>query len=242
MSDPTPPPIARDAYNNLADAYAAKVDTKPHNAFYDRPAVLSLLPAVAGLRVLDAGCGPGSYSLWLVNHGAQVVGLDVSEKMIEHARRRVGGRATFHLADLGKPLDFLADESFDLAICPLALDYVRDWRVTLGELRRVLRSGGGGVLVISLEHPCCKWRRRTMTDYFQTERVEETWRGFGPAVVVPMYRRPMQEVINSLLDSGFRLDRFLEPQPVEAFRIADPEEYAELMKEPGFLCLRAIRV
>jgi hypothetical protein len=81
-----------------------------------------------------------------------------------------------------------------------------------------------------------------MTDYFQTERVEETWRGFGPPVVVPMYRRPMQEVINSLLECGFRLDRLLEPRPTAEFRAAAPGDYAELMKEPGFLCLRAIRV
>ena len=52
-------PIAREAYGRLADAYAARLVTKAHNAFYDRPAVLSLLPPVQGKRVLDAGCGPG---------------------------------------------------------------------------------------------------------------------------------------------------------------------------------------
>ena len=51
-------PIALDAYETLAEAYAAVVDTKPHNAYYERPATLSLLPEVRGKRVLDAGCGP----------------------------------------------------------------------------------------------------------------------------------------------------------------------------------------
>src|SRR4051794_4965353 len=46
-------PIARVGYDQLADAYAAQVATKPHNAFYDRPALLSLLPAVANAHVLD---------------------------------------------------------------------------------------------------------------------------------------------------------------------------------------------
>jgi 2-polyprenyl-3-methyl-5-hydroxy-6-metoxy-1,4-benzoquinol methylase len=52
-------PIALEAYEELAESYAALVDTKPHNALYERPATLSLLPEVRGKRVLDAGCGPG---------------------------------------------------------------------------------------------------------------------------------------------------------------------------------------
>jgi 2-polyprenyl-6-hydroxyphenyl methylase/3-demethylubiquinone-9 3-methyltransferase len=51
-------PIALEAYEALAESYAARVDTKPHTACYDRPATLSLPPRVDGSRVLDAGCGP----------------------------------------------------------------------------------------------------------------------------------------------------------------------------------------
>jgi len=51
-------PIALDAYESLAEAYAAVVKTKAHNAYYERPATLSLLPDVKNKRVLDAGCGP----------------------------------------------------------------------------------------------------------------------------------------------------------------------------------------
>lgn len=58
-------PVA-DMYDALAEAYAARADTKPHNAYYERPATLSLLPDVVGKRVLDAGCGPGIYTEWLV--------------------------------------------------------------------------------------------------------------------------------------------------------------------------------
>ena len=50
-------PIAQAAYDEMAEAYAARIETKPHNAYYERPATLSLLPDVRGKRVLDAGCG-----------------------------------------------------------------------------------------------------------------------------------------------------------------------------------------
>src|SRR5688572_20852553 len=107
-------PISLDAYNTLAGSYASLVDTKPHNAYYERPATLSLLPDVAGKDVLDAGCGPGVYSEWLVEHGARVTGIDASAKMIELAKQRLQGRAEIHEADLSRPLDFLEDGSFDL--------------------------------------------------------------------------------------------------------------------------------
>ena len=55
------------------------------------------------------------------------------------------------------------------------------------------------------------------------------------------YRRPLAEVINPLLEAGFMLDRLLEPLPVEEFRKRAPEDYEELMRRPGFMCVRAIK-
>ncbi|MEO1087257.1 MAG: methyltransferase domain-containing protein, partial [Acidobacteriota bacterium] len=77
--DPTPKPPAYAVYQRLADAYAAKIDTKPHNAYYERPATLSLIGDVDGLRVLDAGCGPGVYAQALSAAGARVTACDLSE-------------------------------------------------------------------------------------------------------------------------------------------------------------------
>jgi 2-polyprenyl-3-methyl-5-hydroxy-6-metoxy-1,4-benzoquinol methylase len=50
-------------------------------------ATLSLLPDVNSRRVLDAGCGPGFYSEWLIEHGAEVVAVDAGLKMIELAKK-----------------------------------------------------------------------------------------------------------------------------------------------------------
>ncbi len=86
-------PVAQDTYNAIAEAYAQRIDTKPHNAYYERPATLSMLPDVCGKTVLDAGCGPGVYSEWLVAHGAKVVALDANRKMVRFARQRLGGKA-----------------------------------------------------------------------------------------------------------------------------------------------------
>ncbi len=47
MDDQKSQPVAQQAYDVLAEAYAARIDTKPHNAYYERPATLSLLPDVS---------------------------------------------------------------------------------------------------------------------------------------------------------------------------------------------------
>lgn len=238
MDDQKERPIAQEAYDALAEAYAALVDTKPHNAYYERPATLSLLPDVGDKRVLDAGCGPGVYAEWLAEHGAQVVAFDANEKMVDLARVRLGDKARVLQANLEHPLDFLRDDSFDIVISPLVMDYVKDWETVLLEFHRVLREGGW--LVFSIEHPYAKYDdHREMSNYFEVEAVEYEWRGFGEAVRVPSYRRPLSEVINPLIRAGFIVERILEPIPTEEFKQKAPEDYEELSRIPGFMCIRA---
>ena len=231
-------PLAQQAYDQLAESYAAQIDTKPHNAYYERPATLSLLPDVNGKRVLDAGCGPGVYSEWLVAHGAQVVAIDANRKMVRLAKRRLGDKVQVQQACLGEPLDFLEQAFFDVVVSPLVMDYVRDWEVTFREFYRVLKPGG--CFVFSIGHPFWEYNiRRQTSNYFKLEQVEYTWRGFGKPVRVPYFRRPLSEGINLLLKAGFILEQLLEPLPTPEFKETEPEEYEELCHRPGFMCLRA---
>jgi SAM-dependent methyltransferase len=232
------PPIALEAYSGLADAYAARIDAKSHNAYYDRPAVLSLLPTVEGRRALDAGCGPRVYAGWLAGRGAEVVGIDVCPRMVELARLRLRDNASIIEADLARPLDFLPPASFDLVLSALALDYVRDWDAPLREFFQVLR--GDGHLVFSVEHPSdVFYEHHPHGNYFEVERVEYEWRVFGPPVRVPSYRRPLQAMLGPLLGAGFVLERLLEHRPVPEFRDQGPADYEKLSRQPGFICFRA---
>jgi len=234
-------PIALKAYEKLAERYAAMIDTKPHNAYYERPAMLSLLPRVRGKRVLDAGCGPCAYAQILVRRGAKVVGVDVSPKMLRLARERVGDKVELHLADLTKPMKFLRNNSFDIVISPLVIPYIRNLKRLFKEFFRMLRSPG--VLVFSDGHPFGDYlffkKKRKSKNYFKTEVVGCTWHGFGVPVYIAGYRRPLNALLNPLIEAGFILDRVVEPLPTEEFRKADPKNYRKLMRMPAFVCVRA---
>lgn len=231
-------PLALDAYEELADAYSEQAATKPHNAYLERPAVQGLLPDVRGLRVLDAGCGPGINSSWLVEHGAEVVAFDVSPRMLEHARRRLGDKAQLHLHNIEEPLGFLGDASVDLVLAALVLDYVEDWRPVFREFRRVLKSDG--YLVFSVGHPAMDYvLGRGVDDYFKVERTEMTWTGFGRPQVMPSYRRPLMDMTESLHEAGFTVERLIETRPTEDYRRADPEGYEKVSRRPSFVCFRA---
>ena len=222
------------SYESIASKYAATVDTKPWNAHYERPALISLLPSLERAKVLDVGCGPGWYADYLVGQGADVTAFDLNAEFVGLTKARVGDRARVLQADLAEPLTFAADQEFDIAVCPLVLHYLRDWRPTLRELNRVLKSDG--VLVLSTHHPFMDWQLFNTESYFAVELLEDEWEDIGR---VEYYRRPLMAITEDLYSAGFWIERLLEPQPTDAFRRVNSKDYERLTKNPWFLFIRA---
>lgn len=69
----------------MALDYSADNAESATNACYERPGTIDLLPDVNGLRVLDAGCGSGVLTEWLLDHGADVTSIDLSPVMADIA-------------------------------------------------------------------------------------------------------------------------------------------------------------
>ena len=234
-------PLAYEAYQRLAAAYSQLGETKPHNAYYERPAMLELLPDVQGKFVLDAGCGPGIYARELAQRGATVTAVDASDNMLREASQRLKDVATVSLRqlDMSKvPLPF-EDQSFDLVNAPLCMDYIEDWRSVFAEFFRVLKPGGN--FLFSCGHPASDAEYFKTKRYFEVEQVKATWSGFGIKVQMPSYRRPLSEIINCVVQPGFSIEKVVEPLPTDDFKKADLRRYLNLMHRPVFLCIRAKR-
>ncbi|SDE97386.1 Methyltransferase domain-containing protein [Blastococcus fimeti] len=223
-------------YDRMAGEFLAHAEDGAYNAHYDRPTVLELLGDVAGLRVLDAGCGPGLYAEALLERGADVLGFDASAAMVELARERVGSRAEFRVARLEEPLPY-ADGSFDVVLCALAIHYVADRRATFAEMRRVLRPGGA--VVLSTQHPTTDWLRKGGS-YFDRVLETDAWSMLSGRHEVRFWREPLSDLCAAATDAGFVIQRLVEPRAPEIMRERWPAEYDKLAQRPGFLALRLL--
>jgi SAM-dependent methyltransferase len=221
-------------YEKFADEYLDHAADGFANAHYDRPACLELLGDVRGRQVLDAACGPGLYAAELLRRGAGVTGFDASPRMIEICRERAPS-GTFRVHDLGSPLDWAADATFDLVLCALAIQYVDDRVAALRELRRVLRPDGA--LVLSRLHPTGDWLRHGGS-YFDVRLISETW---STGWQVSYWLGPVEVTCREIFEAGFLIERLTEPRPVPEAEPLDPAEYDRLAREPrGFLAFRLV--
>jgi SAM-dependent methyltransferase len=226
----------REAYDQLAAVWSSTTDEGPFNGLLERPALRALVPGdLRGATVLDAGCGSGAQAEWLLDQGADVVGIDVSPRMIEEAERRCAGRGRFLVADLAKPLP-LEPGSLDGITCSLALHYVADWSVPLRSFAAGLRPGGWAV--ISLDHPFAPSSSHRDGGYFDTELLSDTWRKADVEVTQHFWRRPLAATFAEFADAGFRVDRIGEPQPsAEAIRLF-PDDLSTVAGVPSFIVYR----
>lgn len=229
--------ISFDSYEEMAEYYFKYVDTKPFNAYYERPATLSLLPDVKGKKVLDAGCAAGWYTNWLLEKGASVIAIDFSPSMIEMTKKRVGNKAKIVRADLNKQLDFIEDNSQDIIVSSLVLHYIKEWKHLMNEFNRVLKKEGQ--LIFSVHHPFMDFTYFKRENYFLTELLNDEWQTNDRKVKVQFYRRPLNQIIAPVINTGFIIDKLLEPMPTEQFKINQPNTYDRLTKKPQFLFIRA---
>jgi SAM-dependent methyltransferase len=118
--------------------------------------IQEVLKPIAGMRVLDCGCGPAA----LARHLPRVdyTGIDLNAAHIDHARRFWGGRGVFIVGDVTRDLDEQAG-SFDLVIVSALLHHLADAeaRRLLAQVVRLAKPGGRVVTIDAVwlpgQHP-----------------------------------------------------------------------------------------
>ncbi|MCX2898284.1 class I SAM-dependent methyltransferase [Pseudomonas mandelii] len=187
------------------------------------PALKAMLPPMKGLKVVDLGCGYGWFSRWASEQGAaSVLGLDVSEKMLERARQTTSGATVrYERADL-EQLD-LPPAQFELAYSSLALHYIKDLPRLFATIHAALKPGSR--FVFSIEHPIfmaprnpgwltdSEGRKRWPVDSYQREGERVTnWLADG----VIKQHRTVGTLLNTLIAAGFIIRHVNEWGPSDA--------------------------
>jgi SAM-dependent methyltransferase len=215
-------------WNQNADRWDAGYDQDGdrNRRYHSDEPMLALLGNVKGQRVLDVGCGNGYLCRKLARGGAEMTGVDLSDRFLQMAQEREAQEPlgiTYHHGSVAD-MDFLPDSHFDKAVSNYVLMDVRDFRGALREVFRLLRPGGRFVVVIS--HPCFScgpggWvipaldsprledRFAFRVDgYFKRGPVLTQWGDFDP---VMGHHRPLRDYWEAFAEAGFTVDGFEEP-------------------------------
>ena len=211
---------------------------------------LEMAGSVAGLRVLDLGCGGGQLAHHLASAGAaSVTAIDVSERMLAVARERWDHPAISYQQQSMEEASF-SEGSFDVVVSSLALHYIEDYKSLVARIAGWLVEGGR--FVFSTEHPIYAaratdegWIRRPdgtasgwLLDRYSDDGVRERqWFVSG----VRRFHRSMATLLNGLVRADFTIERVEEPVPDEEWLTSHPQA-ADETRRPMFLLVQARKV
>lgn len=215
----------------------------PHR-FVEKPAMKSVLPNLAGKRILMLGCGSGEESQLLEEYGgANMVGIDLSAESVKLANETYPAHQ-FLVGDMHK-LEF-ADGEFDFVYSSLTIHYSEDPLAVYKEVSRVLKPGG--LLQFSVGHPT-RWASERITidgvktkvlgysegetkprlygSYNKFAKYQET---FQSGEVLEFWTGPPSMHFNLLKQAGFSVEEFIETKCIDECKEVD-EFYYERFRE-----------
>ena len=195
----------------------------------------------------DLGCGFGWFCRWARENGAaEVLGIDVSEKMLARAAAMTrDGAITYRRAGMEQLV--LPSGTYDLVYSSLAFHYVENLGALLAEVHGSLVADGS--LVFSVEHPI--FTARSEPEWSRNAAGRNAWAvdrylDEGPRLTdwlaqgVIKRHRTLASYLNTLLELGFALSRVEEWAP-SAAQIASEPSWADERQRPPFLLVAARR-
>jgi ubiquinone/menaquinone biosynthesis C-methylase UbiE len=238
------------AWDFAAEAYALGQASGRDYYRYEflGPAQIDLCGKVESLSVLDLGCGAGYFAREMSLRGAKVVGVDISSRMIEFARKSQPATAPavdYREADAMEIASLFPAEAFDLATSCLALQDMPDPAKVFNEAYTVLRPGGR--FVTSITHPCSDtpyraWERDAagnkrwlcLDRYFDRGPFEYNWRSWAYDFETPAVHATLEDWFEWILAAGFQIRSVREPRPTREALVSRPD-LEDATRMPYFL-------
>ncbi|MDQ8039038.1 MAG: class I SAM-dependent methyltransferase [Rickettsiella sp.] len=212
------------------------------------PSLLELLPSLKNLNIADLGCGYGWFCRYVKEKGAtQVMGIDVSEKMIFKAKTMTTNNAiNYYIKDM-EQLE-LQKSSFNLVYSSLTLHYIKN----ISELLKTIFNSllPDGHFIFSVEHPIytaamqkTDWiinsngqRSWPVNDYQREGSRIKSWLGKS----VEKQHRTIGTYLNLLIQQGFTITHVEEWAPSDE-QISKIPELADERERPMLLLVSTHR-
>lgn len=222
-----------DAWERHAAQWLRWTGVPGHDVYHERlnwPAFRSLIPS-PGRRTLDVGCGEGRAGRLLSAENHRMAGIDSSQTLVELARK-AGGYEQLVCGDAAN-LPWKA-HAFDLALAYMSLHDMENLAGAVGEIARVLESGGR--LCVAIVHPLNR-PPEALDDYFNERRFADKVERDGLRMTFESIDRPLEEYTRALAAVGFVIEQVREPRPTPA-TVASAPRLAKAAKRPYFLHMR----
>lgn len=212
-------------------------------------ALRELMPDMRGKRMLDLGCGFGWHCKYAVEQGAEsVVGIDLSEKMIQKAREINADPHIDYRVMAVEDFDY-ANQNFDVVLSSLTFHYIESFDKICRNMGACLN--GGGEFIFSVEHPIFTAQGRQQwhmsaegkivhwpVDNYFSEGIRTT-NFLGEDV--HKYHRTLTTYIKGLVSNGFEIINLIEPQP-SAELLDTVEGMRDELRRPMMLIISARKV
>ena len=209
---------------------------------YVNPVIFEILGDVQNLSILDLACGQGYLSRILARKGAKVVGVDLSEKMLEIAQDSETSEplGVKYIQCNSGDIHEVVDSSMDCVVSTFGFHDIKEIESTITECSRVLKEGGK--LVFAIPHPLTYARRAQDEDgYYLKMRsymsAQEMPHPKYKDTEVMVYQRPLSYYFEKAFSAGLQMFAFREIT-VELSRgrpIKDKQLLSYKQEIPGFL-------
>ena len=220
--------FAKELYNSQSEEFSKKQTEYCVLQDFRSSLYRDHLTNIETKKILFAGSGDGRECIPATIMGAKVIGVDISEKLVELSQKNCP-QADFFVMDIER----MAFENafFDVVVSFFVVMYKEDLQAVLQEFRRVLKDDG--MIIIAVPHPVRRMMKYNNFCYFVKGKKYDTWKGvtrFG-------YNRLFEDYIDAFVKSGLKLIQLVEPKPIkESLDTLDQE-----INYPHFLLFKLMK-
>lgn len=239
--------IIKKSYNKYAEYYHREINNESNiwHKFIEKPVMINFLKGeTKDKKILDLGCGSGFFIKELTKMGAKkVIGLDISKKLIEIAKKE-NPKIDFYVGSALKT-PFKKNE-FDVVVSSLMVHYIKNLNKLFGEISRILNKKG--LFVFSMHHPLMEVSERMkingkksnkkilLKPYFHNKMYQ--WKLRDKLNLIG-YHHTFEMIFNELSKNSFVVEDLKEPRAPKKTKKLNKKIYERTQRRPSFLIIKA---